>query len=71
MTGDEYLVKRILELEEENKALKNSKTIQFVFGTYYKLSKPYSCKVKIENDKVIVEEDKQDGNDWICNNTRN
>ena len=58
MTGDEYLVKRILELEQENKALKESKTIQFVFGTYYKLSKPYSCKVKVENDKVIVEEGK-------------
>ena len=57
MTGDEYLVKRILELEQENKALKESKTIQFVFGTYYKLSKPYSCKVKVENDKVIVEEE--------------
>ena len=58
MTGDEYLVKRILELEQENKALKESKTIQFVFGTCYKLSKPYSCKVKVENDKVIVEEGK-------------
>ena len=56
MTGDEYLVKRILELEQENKALKESKEIRFIFGTCYKLSKPYSCKVKVENDKVIVEE---------------
>ena len=56
MTGDEYLVKRILELEQENKALKESKEIRFVFGTCYKLNKPFTCKVKIENDKVIVEE---------------
>ena len=57
MTGDEYLVKRILELEQENKALKESKEIRFIFGTCYKLSKPYSCKVKVENDKVIIEEE--------------
>ena len=44
MTGDEYLVKRILELEQENKALKESKTIQFVFGTYYVL-KPATYKL--------------------------
>ena len=56
MTGDEYLVKRILELEQENKALKESKEIRFVFGTCYKLNKPFTCKVKIENDKVVVEE---------------
>ena len=54
MTGDEYLVKRILELEEENKALKESKTIQFVFGTYYDLE-PSTYKVKIDGDNVIVE----------------
>lgn len=60
MTGDEYLVKRILELEEENKALKESKTIQFVFGTYYDL-KPATYKLKIDGDKAIVEKEKQDG----------
>lgn len=54
MTGDEYLVKRILELEQENKALKESKTIQFVFGTYYDL-KPATYKLKIDGDNVIVE----------------
>lgn len=70
MTGDEYLVKRILELEEENKALKESKTIQFVFGTYYDL-KPATYKLKIDGDNVIVEKVKEYGNDWICNNTRN
>ena len=58
MTGDEYLVKRILELEQENKALKESKEIRFIFGTCYKLSKPYSCKVKIDDGKVVVEEGK-------------
>ena len=58
MTGDEYLVKRIMELEEENKALKESKTIQFVFGTCYKLNKPFTCKVKIDDGKVVVEEGK-------------
>lgn len=60
MTGDEYLVKRILELEEENKALKESKTIQFVFGTYYDL-KPATYKLKIDGDNVIVEKEKEDG----------
>lgn len=62
MTGDEYLVKRILELEQENKALKESKTIQFVFGTYYDL-KPAIYKLKIDEDNVIVEKVKENGND--------
>ena len=62
MTGDEYLVKRILELEEENKALKESKTIQFVFGTYYDL-KPAAYKLKIDGNNVIVEKEKENGND--------
>lgn len=62
MTGDEYLVKRILELEQENKALKESKTIQFVFGTYYDL-KPAIYKLKIDGDNVIVEKVKENGND--------
>ena len=57
MTGNEYLVKRILELEQENKALKESKEIQFVFGTYYDL-KPATYKLKIDGDKVIVEKEK-------------
>lgn len=56
MTGDEYLVKRILELEEENKALKESKKIYFVFGTCYKL-KPFAYKVKVDGDNVIVEKE--------------
>ena len=30
MTGDEYLVKRILELEEENTRLKNRKQINLM-----------------------------------------
>ena len=70
MTGDEYLVKRILELEEENKALKESKEIRFIFGTYFKI-KPATYKLKIDGDNVSVEKEKEDGNDWICNNTRN
>ena len=61
MTGDEYLVKRILELEEENKALKESKTIQFVFGTYYDLE-PSTYKVKIDGDNVSVEKEKENDN---------
>ena len=57
MTGDEYLVKRILELEQENKALKESKEIRFIFGTYYDL-KPATYKLKIDDGKVVVEEGK-------------
>ncbi len=70
MTGDEYLVKRILELEEENKALKESKEIRFIFGTYFKI-KPATYKLKIDGDNVSVEKEKEDGQNWICNNTRN
>lgn len=62
MTGDEYLVKRILELEQENKALKESKKIYFVFGTYYDL-KPATYKLKIDGDNVSVEKEKENGND--------
>ena len=62
MTGDEYLVKRILELEEENKALKESKEIRFIFGTYFKI-KPATYKLKIDGDNVSVEKEKEDGND--------
>ena len=60
MTGDEYLVKRILELEEENKALKESKEIRFIFGTYFKI-KPATYKLKIDGDNVSVEKEKEDG----------
>ena len=60
MTGDEYLVKRILELEQENKALKESKEIRFIFGTYYDL-KPATYKVRIDGDKITIEKEKQDG----------
>ena len=60
MPGDEYLVKRILELEQENKALKESKTIQFVFGTHYDL-KPATYKLKIDGDNISVEKEKEDG----------
>ena len=62
MTGDEYLVKRILELEQENKALKESKEIRFIFGTYFKI-KPATYKLKIDGDNVSVEKEKEDGND--------
>ena len=63
MTGDEYLVKRIIELEAENnelkaeiKSLKNNKILHFVFGNYYELN-PYTSKyeVKIINDNASVE----------------
>lgn len=62
MTGDEYLVKRILELEQENKALKESKEIRFIFGTYFKI-KPATYKLKIDGDNVSVEKEKDNGND--------
>ena len=61
MTGDEYLVKRILELEEENKALKESKEIRFVFGTYFKI-KPATYKLKIDGDNASVEKEKKNEN---------
>lgn len=54
MTGDEYLVKRIIELEAEIKSLKDDKMIYFVFGTYYNL-KPLTYEVKIVKDNVSVE----------------
>lgn len=61
MTGDEYLVKRILELEQENKALKESKEIRFIFGTYFKI-KPATYKLKIDGDNVSVEKEKENDN---------
>ena len=61
MTGDEYLVKRILELEQENKALKESKEIRFIFGTYYDL-KAATYKLRIDGDNVIVEKEKENDN---------
>ena len=57
MTGDEYLVKRIMELEEENTRLKNRKQISVLLHPYDE-AKPFTLKVKVENDKVIVEEGK-------------
>ena len=45
----------------KNKALKNGKTVQFVFGTYYDL-KPATYKLKIDGDKVIVEKEKENDN---------
>lgn len=66
MTGDEYLVKRIIELEAENnelkaeiKSLKNDKTIQFVFGTSYNL-KPATYKIKLINDNISVEKETEE-----------
>ena len=70
MTGDEYLVKRILELEEENTRLKNRKQINLMLHPYSE-AKPMTLKVKVKNDHIEIESEKEDGNDWICNNTRN
>ncbi len=62
MTGDEYLVNRIIELGEENKELRKKQTIMFMFGTYYDL-KPATYKVKIDGDKITIEKEKENGND--------
>ena len=70
MTGDEYLVKRILELEEENTRLKNRKQISVLLHPYDE-AKPMNLKVKVKNDHIVIESDKENGNDWICYNTRN
>lgn len=70
MTGDEYLVKRILELEEENTRLKNRKQINLMLHPYDK-AKPMTLKVKVKNDHIEIESEKENGNDWICNNSRN
>ena len=60
MTGDEYLVNRIIELGEENTELRKKQTIMFMFGTYYDL-KPATYKVRIDGDKITIEKEKQDG----------
>ena len=70
MTGDEYLVKRILELEEENTRLKNRKQISVLMHPYDE-AKPFTLKVKVKNDHIDIEAVKENGNDWICNNFRN
>ena len=62
MTGDEYLVKRIMELEEENTELRKKQTIMLMFGTYYDL-KPATYKVRIDGDKITIEKEKENGND--------
>lgn len=66
MTSDEYLVKRIIELEAENnelkaeiRSLKNDKMIQFVFGTSYNL-KPATYKIKLINDNISVEKEAEE-----------
>lgn len=62
MTGDEYLVKRILELEEENMRLKNRKRIDVMIHPYDE-AKPMNLKVKVKNDHIDIEAVKEDGND--------
>ena len=62
MTGDEYLVKRILELEEENTRLKNRKQINLMLHPYSE-AKPMTLKVKVKNDHIEIESEKEDGND--------
>ena len=63
MTSDEYLVKRIIELEAENNELKarlmyleEKRTIRFEFGTSYNL-KPTTYKIKLDNDNVSVKKE--------------
>lgn len=62
MTGDEYLVKRILELEEENMRLKNRKQINLMLHPYDE-AKPMTLKVKVKNDHIEIESEKENGND--------
>ena len=62
MTGDEYLVKRILELEEENMRLKNRKQINLMLHPYDK-AKPMTLEVKVKNDHIEIESEKENGND--------
>ena len=62
MTGDEYLVKRILELEEENTRLKNRKRIDVMIHPYNE-AKPFTLKVKVKNDHIDIEAVKENGND--------
>lgn len=63
MTSDEYLVKRIIELEAENNELKarlmyleEKRTIRFEFWTSYNL-KPTTYKIKLDNDNVSVKKE--------------
>ena len=70
MTGDEYLVKRILELEEENTRLKNRKQINLMLHPYDE-AKPMTLKVKVKNDHIDIEAVKENGKNWICNYSRN
>ena len=63
MTAEEYLVKRIIELEAENNELKarlmyleEKRTIRFEFGTSYNL-KPTTYKIKLDNDNVSVKQE--------------
>lgn len=60
MTGDEYLVKRILELEEENTRLKNRKQINLMLHPYDE-AKPMTLKVKVKNDHIDIEAVKENG----------
>ena len=61
MTGDEYLVKRILELEEENTRLKNRKRIDVMIHPYNE-AKPMALKVKVKNDHIEIESEKENDN---------
>ena len=61
MTGDEYLVKRILELEEENTRLKNRKRIDVMIHPYNE-AKPMILKVKVKNDHIEIESEKENDN---------
>ena len=56
----EIVMEDLEKLEQENKELKESKEIRFVFGTYFKI-KPATYKLKIDGDNVIVEKEKEDG----------
>ena len=54
MTSEEYLVKRVIELSEENnklkeeiKSLKYDKILNLVFGNYYTLN-TYTSKYEIK-----------------------
>lgn len=66
MTSDEYLVKRIIELETERdelkariKYLEEKRTIRFEFGTIYNL-KPTTYKIKLINDNISIEKETEE-----------
>ena len=61
MTGDEYLVKRIMELEEENTRLKSRKRIDVMIHPYDE-AKPMTLKVKVKNDHIEIESEKENDN---------